>query len=554
MSSGYPRNSASYDRPYPDDASQRSYQHQPPQQRGPPPQFADDASQRSYQQQQPQQRGPPQFADNRQTQFYPEDDPRQSFYNNAPPPPPQQQQPQQRGPPPQFADNRQTQFYPEDDPRQSFYNNAPPPVPQHDSRQHSPSSHAHHGPPSPQPQPRLLFDHSHLRPGDKASLLPQQITLQQYRENAKKTQDPSVLFEFAVFMLDHAKNWVLPTLTKSNVLLVESESEKRDQLIREATGLLKRAADRSHAPSQYLLADCYANGLGTVKGRQDFDRAYPLFVLAAKHNHADAAYRAGTCCENGWGCRRESGKAVQYYRKAAAMGHAGACYRLGVAELNGELGLNKSPREGISWLKRSAECATAEFPHALHELALLHEKGIPNVIFKDEDYAVELLAQAAELGNAPSAYKLGECYEYGRLGCPKDPALSIHYYNIAAQQNHPDACFALTAWYLVGSPGVLPQSDTESYLWAKKAADQGLAKAMYALGYFSEVGIGVPANLNDAIRYYKSAASLGDKRAMQRLKNQTAGPIPGGAGAMLDRGAGTVGGEGGKRDKDCVIM
>ena len=27
--------------------------------------------------------------------------------------------------------------------------------------------------------------------------------------------------------------------------------------------------------------------------------------------------------------------------------------------------------------------------------------------------------------------------------------------NIAAQQNHRDACFALTAWYLVGSPGVL---------------------------------------------------------------------------------------------------
>ena len=40
----------------------------------------------------------------------------------------------------------------------------------------------------------------------------------------------------------------------------------------------------------------------------------------------------------------------------------------------------------------------------------------------------ELLAQAAELGYAPSAYRLGECYEYGKMGCPQDPALSIHYY------------------------------------------------------------------------------------------------------------------------------
>jgi TPR repeat protein len=94
------------------------------------------------------------------------------------------------------------------------------------------------------------------------------------------------------------------------------------------------------------------------------------------------------------------------------------------------------------------------------------------------------------------------------MGCPQDSALSIHYYSlspfslppilsridsqltcadIAAQQAHPAACFALTAWYLVGSPGVLPQSDTEAYLWAKKAAELGLAKAEYACGYFTEV-------------------------------------------------------------------
>lgn len=67
---------------------------------------------------------------------------------------------------------------------------------------------------------------------------------------------------------------------------------------------------------------------------------------------------------------------------------------------------------------------------------------------------------------------------------PADDALSplCAIADIAAQQNHREACFALTAWYLVGSPGVLPQSDTEAYLWAKKAAEQGLAKAEYAVG------------------------------------------------------------------------
>ncbi|KAF5392512.1 hypothetical protein D9757_002223 [Collybiopsis confluens] len=406
------------------------------------------------------------------------------------------------------------------------------------------------------PPPGPILDHSHLRPGNHASLLSHEQTLELYRANAKKTQDPDLQFEFAVFMIDASKTMPIPENTPGNLLVVERALEKREDIIKEAMGLLKRLADRGHPASQYFLADCYANGIGTPKNKQDFDRAYPLFVLAAKHGHPDASYRAGTCCENGWGCRRESAKALQLFRKAAASLHPGAMYRLGIAELNGELGLSKSPKEGVKWLKRSAEHATAEFPHALHELALLHERGINNVVFVDYEYATELFAQAAELGYAPSAYRLGECYEYGKLGCPQDPALSIHYYNIAAQQNHRDACFALTAWYLVGSPGVLPQSDTEAFLWAQKAAEAGLAKAMYAVGYFLEVGIGTTPDLPQAISYYRRASELGDKRAAQRLKGSTTQVMhqPGGPGSVLNRGNGDDSSSKSGKDKDCVIM
>lgn len=403
---------------------------------------------------------------------------------------------------------------------------------------------------SPQPSGPIL-DHSHLRPGKQASLLSHERTIELYRANAKKTQDPDLQFEFAVFMIDASKTWPIPPNTPGNLIEVERALERRENLIHEATALLKRLADRGHPQSQYFLADCYANGIGTVKNKQDFDRAYPLFVLAAKHGHPDASYRAGTCCENGWGCRRESAKAVQFYRKAAAALHPGAMYRLGIAELNGELGLSKSPKEGVKWLKRSAEQGTAEFPHALHELALLHERGVDNVLFVDFEYSVELLAQAAELGYAASAYRLGECYEYGKMGCPQDAALSIHYYNIAAQQNHREACFALTAWYLVGSPGVLPQSDTEAFLWSQKAAEAGLTKAMYAVGYFLEVGIGTPQNMTESLSWYKKAADKGDKRAIQRLKGAT-NQHHGGPGSVLGRGDPDEGG--GRKDKDCIIM
>ncbi|KAI5479667.1 Sel1-like and Tetratricopeptide-like helical domain containing protein [Pseudohyphozyma bogoriensis] len=371
--------------------------------------------------------------------------------------------------------------------------------------------------------PPQLFDHSHLQPGSLASLLSREKTLDLYRANAKKTNDPEVQFEFCVFVME-----LVGAMQEQQEQTGEAK-QKQDGLVVESVALLNKLANRGHVKSQYFLADCFTQGIGTVKGKRDYDKAYPLFMLAGKHGHSEACYRAGQCLENGWGVQKSGARAISLYRRAAVLSHPGAMHRLGLAEMNGELGLSKRPREGVKWLKRAAEVADTvdpPQPQSLHELALLSEKGVDNVIFKDEEYAAELLARASELHYAPSAYKLGECYEYGKMGCPQDSALSIHYYNIAAQQNHREACFALTAWYLVGSPGVLPQSDTEAYLWAKRAADMGLAKAQYAVGYFTEMGIGTHKDAREALDWFRKAAAQGDKRAMDRLRLASSGAVP----------------------------
>ncbi|GJJ73902.1 uncharacterized protein EMPS_06260 [Entomortierella parvispora] len=352
-----------------------------------------------------------------------------------------------------------------------------------------------------QQQPPVL-SHDHLRPGHKATLLSYTQTLELYRQNAKKTNDPELQFEFAAFMIDAGKD--------------QEDPKTRAELFDEAMKLLRKLATNGHAESQHYLAECFASGF--ARGKPDFDKAFPLWVQASKHGHPDAAYRTGRCYDEGLGTRKDSARAVQFYRKASSANHPGAMWRLGVVSLYGELGLTASPRDGVKWLKRSAQAATPEFPFALYELAQLHERGIENIVFVDPEYSITLYTQAAELGHAPSAFRLGECWEYGKLGVKPDPRLSIHYYTLAAQEEHPEACFALAAWYLVGSEGVLPQSDAEAYIWAKRAADKNLAKALYALGYFTEVGIGPKKDLDEAIEWYKKAAAAGDKRATQRLE------------------------------------
>ncbi|KAI8099546.1 uncharacterized protein BX664DRAFT_321571 [Halteromyces radiatus] len=360
-----------------------------------------------------------------------------------------------------------------------------------------------------------LLDHSHLKPGDNASLLSYATTINMYRANAKKTNDMEIQCDFAIFLVEAAKR-----------LIMEQQEEQESSIhayLTEAEKLLKQVAVRGHSPSQYYLANMYSSGLLHKSNKYEFDKAFPLYVQAAKHHHPDAAYRTAKCYEDGLGTRRDKGKAVQFYRKAATLNHPGAMYRLGLAEMKGELGLCSNIRDGHKWLKRSAEASTAEYPHALHELGHLHERGVASIIFQDHDYALRLYQDASDLGYAPSCFRLGECYEFGRLGCAVDPRLSMHYYGLAAEQGHPHACFALTAWYLIGVPGVMEPSDEQAFAWALRAAHAtpGLARAEYAVGYFYEVGIGIEKNHSMAWDYYQKAAEHGEKRAIQRLQ---AGP------------------------------
>lgn len=141
--------------------------------------------------------------------------------------------------------------------------------------------------------------------------------------------------------------------------------------------------------------------------------------------------------------------------------------------------------------------------------ALLYERadGRDQSIIPDTNYARELFTQAAELGYSPSQFRLGYAYEFGTMGCPIDPRKSIAWYSRAALKGEPDSELALSGWYLTGSEGVLEQSDTEAYLWARRAAEKGLPKAEYAVGHLTEAGFGVPPNLEEAKRWYYKAAS-----------------------------------------------
>lgn len=136
------------------------------------------------------------------------------------------------------------------------------------------------------PAPAPLLDQSHLQPGAMASLLSHEKTLELYRQNAKKTNDPHVQFEFCAFVMEvvaeleqaaaldkfaNATNGA--NASDEDVGLTEGQRESRRKqkaLVTESITLLNKLAQRGHVKSQYFLADCYTQGVGTVKVRALF--------------------------------------------------------------------------------------------------------------------------------------------------------------------------------------------------------------------------------------------------------------------------------------------
>ncbi|KAJ3409884.1 hypothetical protein HDV05_004184 [Chytridiales sp. JEL 0842] len=366
---------------------------------------------------------------------------------------------------------------------------------------------------------------------DTMEVLAQLQELQHTASNAD--QDPASAMEACKFIIENVQYLhEEPDLEKKLCELVIRTLKKLSSLGQN----LPPHLNITSADAMQLLANLYVSGIPGLSSqhRPDYARAFPLYLSAAKKEHPDGAFHVGLCYEKGAGVAASFSRAVQYYKKAALWNHPGAMFRLGTALLTGDLNLRKNNRDAVKWLRLSTKYADERYPHALYELALLYDIGIKNVIWTDHAYTLQLLTRGAELGHSISQYALGEAYQFGRYSCPIDPARSIYYYTLAAENGHPEAMFDLGGWYLTGASDPetgfeLMASDYEARKWVEKAADAGLPRAMYAMGTFLEMGIGKKRSavvedpedaLVEAIRMYKKAADAGDEKALVKLKER----------------------------------
>jgi TPR repeat protein len=186
-----------------------------------------------------------------------------------------------------------------------------------------------------------------------------------------------------------------------------------------------------------------------------------------------------------------------------------------MAHLMGQLGLSPSPEAALPLLQHAATLATVDVPQPAYVFGLLllgefSQASIPPHLFTPlippgstrDNEARRHLERAAYLNFAPAQYKLGHAYEFAQPPFPFDALLSVQYYSLASQQGEFEADMALSKWFLCGSDGAFDKDESLAFTFAEKAARKGLPSAEFAMGYYTEVGVGGLKDIEAARKWY----------------------------------------------------
>lgn len=320
-----------------------------------------------------------------------------------------------------------------------------------------------------------------------------------------------------------------PTATDIPAGPVTITDPQLQRLVSTAVPLVQQLAAINHQPlplfvaeAIYLRATLESSGAYPDRIPHNPRQAFRDFETAARAGYAAAWFRLGRDYEN----FNDVVHAKDCFERGAKMGVESCVYRMGMANLLGQLGLPPNPAAALPFLHRAATLASTTTPQPAYVYALLllgefSAASIPTSLLPQlpvaQSEARRHLERAAYLGFAPAQYKLGHAYEFASPPFPFDALLSVQYYSLASQQGEVEADMALSKWFLCGAEGAFDKDEGLAFTFAEKAARRGLPSAEFAMGYYKEVGVGGEKDLKESMRWYTLAAGHGNTDAVERI-------------------------------------
>lgn len=228
--------------------------------------------------------------------------------------------------------------------------------------------------------------------------------------------------------------------------------------------------------------------------------------------------------------------AVMHYKAAADRNDPVAQYLLGLNYRLGDLGLQQSYPDAVTYLQKSADQG---FASAQRVLGLMYGEGVG--VTQDYQKAIELFKKAAEHGDMRANGLLGAYYENG-YGVEQDYIQALDYYTKAASTGSDAAEFSIAQllhkmrrysqaykWYgkaakrgrknarlmvarykLHGWGGLEKDSDAAFKELVHLATVESFQEACFWVAACYEEGGGVEKDLTKAFEFYMKSAESGD--------------------------------------------
>jgi len=149
-------------------------------------------------------------------------------------------------------------------------------------------------------------------------------------------------------------------------------------------------------------------------------------------------------------------------------------------------------------------------PVAFYEIGARFTEGRGTPV--DLAKAATWYQRAADLGHAPSQYRLANFYEKGS-GVPRDLDAAKKWYQLAAEQGNASAMHNLAVLY--ATAGAAPDFESAAR-WFEKAAELGVRDSQVNLAILYARGDGVTRNLEESYKWFAIAANEGDKDAASK--------------------------------------
>ena len=251
-----------------------------------------------------------------------------------------------------------------------------------------------------------------------------------------------------------------------------------------------------------------ATGSGLAALREAGEAGSRRWAAAARAGAQIGMAMHGFCLANGLGGPADDKRAVEWLRKAADAGFAGATNSLGLAYAFGR-GVPASATEAVRWYRTGAE---AGFAPAMASLASAYLRGAGAAA--DDKEAWKWYRKAADAGNAVAMFNVGWMAQYGR-GTKADEKEAVAWYRRGADKGNGGAAASLGYMWEFGKG--TPKDAAEAVRWYRRGAELGSSVGATNLGWLTETGVGTPKDEKLAAEWYRKGAELGEARAMNNL-------------------------------------